>query len=654
ADPMWLLALTACTAPAPVDSAPPAVDKVVVLVLDGARVEDTFGEGTALDGSPTESILPGVREALLPKAARVVPAVTTGATSTAPGHCDLLAGRVVPHGHFTIRDDEGVGDYLPEWPTFLQAFLDADPDRRALVTGDTPHTEALVATHWPGADGVAEWENTAEGGLAEEDDAAVIARLIERLHGEDPPDFVLANLHAIDTHGHKEDEAAYLDGLRAADAWILRVWKALGQDPDYADRTLLVVTSDHGRHSVGDAIWSDHGDACTGCRQVPIVLFGPGVAEGANVATPWALVDLAPTLAHLLGVPLPFAEGLVMEDLLADPGAPRDRTGLVEPDGGAAVELLPDPATRSRVLVDGVGVSSTDALEARGPAHAGRLTCWREIAGSGDPYWPWEARCVEQIDGALVPVAFAADGVDPWFRPALAEVGDTIWAAWGDNPSGGVAKDDGPPDPVRLARRVGDAWEPAGSTVTGFFPMTPALAATGTSSAIVAFAASDTPARGRYTRRIRLYRVEWADTGVTWSAETSWDLRDAGWGRQERPAVRASGESAAVAFLGYGGRDTAVLLSESADGGVTWSTPVTVPTEGRVLPTVAPVWDGLGRLWWTALSDTDEALACVYTAGATTCSSLGSPRVAGLGAAGDGVHVSIDTGVGAWEIVALP
>jgi phosphoglycerol transferase MdoB-like AlkP superfamily enzyme len=50
-------------------------------------------------------------------------------------------------------------------------------------------------------------------------------------------------------------------------------------------------------------------------RQVPVILFGRGIKSGrfAQAATP---ADIAPTLAHLVGVPMPKATGHVLREAL--------------------------------------------------------------------------------------------------------------------------------------------------------------------------------------------------------------------------------------------------------------------------------------------------------------------------------------------------
>lgn len=645
---------------------PGSATKLVIVVLDGVRIEDSFGAGTALDGAATESILPGVRETLLPIGALVTPATQTGATSTAPGHCDLLSGRNVPYGHFNIQEVAGVGDYIPEWPTFIQAFL-ANSERTALLTGDTPHTAGLVGTLYPGLSSVATFENIAAGGIEDENDTAAIDGLLAHMQS-DAPDFALVNLHAADTFGHMAEAEQYMAAVRATDANLLRVWGAIQTLPAYRDQTLLVITADHGRHRLGNATdWEGHGDVCTGCREVPIFIAGPGAAQGVSVATSYALIDLAPTLAALLGVDMPFAEGLVMSDLLGGDRA-RERRGVVELSGAhASVELLDDPAHRSRVVVDGVELSDPLALEARGPIamdiHAdrgGTMACWRELDPAGTSLWSWHSACSETLDGVWTPFDFPLENVDPWWTPALAEVGEEIWTAWVDNAGGGVPKDDEPPQPVPVARRVRGAWVQSKTSAMTYFPATPALAGIGADAAVLAYVGSDTPFDGRYTRRVRVMPVVWA-TGTadpTWIQPTTFDLSADGVGRQERPAMRADGVNVGLAFLAYGGGETWVYGANSADGGGTWTAAVRVSTDERVLPEIAPVWDRFGRLWWGALAEDGSAEACNATltdgiASAVVCTAVGSSRIAGLAAAGPGVRVSIDRSVGEWTETAV-
>jgi len=101
-----------------------------------------------------------------------------------------------------------------------------------------------------------------------------------------------------------EREIRYLDDLMAG---FLDRLEELG----LAERTLLVVTSDHGE-GFGEHFWTGHGlDAHDESIRVPLLVRAPGlVPAGRVIDTPMGLIDLVPTLLDLLGLPpLPDLQG---------------------------------------------------------------------------------------------------------------------------------------------------------------------------------------------------------------------------------------------------------------------------------------------------------------------------------------------------------
>jgi arylsulfatase A-like enzyme len=110
--------------------------------------------------------------------------------------------------------------------------------------------------------------------------------------------------------------ALYDGALRYIDdtfALLLERLEALG----VAGRTVIAVTSDHGeefwdhaeieRRLGGDPrdIWGvDHGHSLfQELLRVPLIVSGPGVAAGRTVPCAISLLDLAPTLLEVVGVP---------------------------------------------------------------------------------------------------------------------------------------------------------------------------------------------------------------------------------------------------------------------------------------------------------------------------------------------------------------
>jgi iduronate 2-sulfatase len=95
---------------------------------------------------------------------------------------------------------------------------------------------------------------------------------------------------------------------------------------DIRDRTVVVLTSDHG------FLLGEHGNhwrkgsLFAESARVPLIIAGPGISVGMSSNEPAELLDLYPTLVELSGLPRPKGlQGLSLVEQLRDPGAPRDR-----------------------------------------------------------------------------------------------------------------------------------------------------------------------------------------------------------------------------------------------------------------------------------------------------------------------------------------
>src|SRR5690606_23635516 len=92
--------------------------------------------------------------------------------------------------------------------------------------------------------------------------------------------------------------------------------------PERRDRTIVVITSDHGE-AFGDHQNSRHGATVYEEElHVPLLVFGPGIVAGTRV-TPVSLVELLPTLLALAGLePATGVCGQGWADSLRDGGEP--------------------------------------------------------------------------------------------------------------------------------------------------------------------------------------------------------------------------------------------------------------------------------------------------------------------------------------------
>ncbi|MFO0980199.1 MAG: sulfatase-like hydrolase/transferase [Planctomycetota bacterium] len=131
--------------------------------------------------------------------------------------------------------------------------------------------------------------------------------------------------------------AIYDGALREADDAVCELMGALAER-GLLDRTIVLVTADHGEHlfeygnTVDHGKWFRGGDAA---NRVPIMLAGPGVPARAE-PIPWLVrhIDIAPTLLDLAQVPLsdlpPTFAGESLRPLWEHPEADPGRHALAE------------------------------------------------------------------------------------------------------------------------------------------------------------------------------------------------------------------------------------------------------------------------------------------------------------------------------------
>jgi hypothetical protein len=100
-------------------------------------------------------------------------------------------------------------------------------------------------------------------------------------------------------HGRRYD--LYLDAAERNDRFVRRLWETAQAMPEYANRTALIVTTDHGR---GDTAtdWPDHGRKVPAADRIWIGVTGPSVpALGVRAGVVTTQAQVAATIAALLG-----------------------------------------------------------------------------------------------------------------------------------------------------------------------------------------------------------------------------------------------------------------------------------------------------------------------------------------------------------------
>ena len=143
----------------------------------------------------------------------------------------------------------------------------------------------------------------------------------------------------------KHLEELYDAGIRQLDSELGRLLMALS-GPAYRERTLLIITSDHGEE------FGDHGRVDHFLTQyqevlrVPLMMRGPAITPGQRIDTPVSLVDLVPTVLSMTGQPaLQNSDGLDLTPLFrgADDRNFLERTQYGEAGGGITYEAIVAP-----------------------------------------------------------------------------------------------------------------------------------------------------------------------------------------------------------------------------------------------------------------------------------------------------------------------
>jgi len=140
--------------------------------------------------------------------------------------------------------------------------------------------------------------------------------------------------HYIDAHaeyvpheafdfGHKGRDL-YDGELAFVDHHLGRVLDALAKRP-FADRTLIIITSDHGEAFGEHGLYRHGFELWEELVRVPLVIYVPG-AQPRRIAVRRGAIDIVPTILDVFGVPSPVDEKpplhgvTLLPDVLAPPG----------------------------------------------------------------------------------------------------------------------------------------------------------------------------------------------------------------------------------------------------------------------------------------------------------------------------------------------
>ncbi|WP_165219722.1 alkaline phosphatase family protein [Aquisphaera insulae] len=351
--------------------APRRVENVIIVTLDGFRHQELFGgaeralidakAGGVEDVQATTKLYwrdtpEARRETLMPFLWRTIvgkgqvfgdrskgatAAVTNGMKFSYPGYSEIFCGFGDP------RVDSN--DKVPNPNKTVLEFLDELPAYRgkvaAVCTWDvfpsifrSSQNKLFVQAGWTPLEGEPQTERQRQLNL--------MVRRLPHYWGGNAFDFItmesthvyveksrprvlFIGLGETDEWAHHRRYDLYLQAAHESDDFLRSLWESLQAMPEYAGKTAMIVTCDHGRGSNSDD-WTSHGEKVDGAENIWIAVMGPTTpALGIRTNVAVTQSQIASTIAALLG-----------EDFLA--ASPRS----AQPLPGVGVAVAQNGASR--------------------------------------------------------------------------------------------------------------------------------------------------------------------------------------------------------------------------------------------------------------------------------------------------------------------
>jgi arylsulfatase A-like enzyme len=305
----------------PFRSPAPAPASLILVTVDTLRADRCSAYGHARATTPHLDRLAG-RGVLFKHAYTPMP-------TTLPAHVSLFTG-LLPTGHGVRRN----GRRLPPLRSYLPETLQGAGYQTAAVVASFVLDRSfgldrgfdLYDDEIPEAGssyrGVESWEGVAVAGGFDRRAAATTDRALAVLKALDPRRPAFLWVHYFDPHHPYDPPEAYAersalprdaterarrlyDGEVAyADAEIGRLFAGVEAHFD-PRRTLVVLTADHGEGLMTHGFMGHGAILYEEAIRIPLVMRWDGTLARRLVEAPVSLVDLAPTLLGLLGLPLP-------------------------------------------------------------------------------------------------------------------------------------------------------------------------------------------------------------------------------------------------------------------------------------------------------------------------------------------------------------
>ncbi len=300
---------------------PVAAENVVLVIIDGARYSETFGD-------PTRAHIPEMEE-LAERGAIVDEFYNDEYTYTSRAVPALWCGDWTEVRDTTYQSQNTQYTLSPSIFEYFRHDTNAPADECYYVL---KYLSSLWLPSFHPEYGPDYWPTFYSEGSTDLD---VLDNAIDVLHDEQPQ-LMLVYFADVDHAGHSGVWDDYISAIETADYCVSQLWSAIQADDHYRDDTVLMVTNDHGRHDDQHGGFSGHGDGCDGCRHIMMLAIGPGIGEELVTTQYRTIPDFAVTACAILDIDPAYAGGEVMDELFvqnsageSDPSPLPDQTDLL-------------------------------------------------------------------------------------------------------------------------------------------------------------------------------------------------------------------------------------------------------------------------------------------------------------------------------------
>ncbi len=276
---------------------------VIVVIIDGARYTETFGDTARrfvpyMDSlSHYGTIIDKYYNRHKTYTSQAIPALWTG--SWAGTRDTIIEGQ---NTQYTLR------------PSVFEYYR----KQRNAPLDSCIYTLKYVSSLWRQSFytgyGPDYWPMTVSEGASDIEVEQRTKQIVQEYH----PRFLWMYLADVDHAGHTGNWDYYTRAIEIADSLVADLWNFVQQDDFYRGKTYLLVTNDHGRHDDQHGGFQNHGCSCEGCQHIMFLALGPDIKRNYVGHQEYETQDFAVTVAHILGVNPEYADGRVIDDIFMD------------------------------------------------------------------------------------------------------------------------------------------------------------------------------------------------------------------------------------------------------------------------------------------------------------------------------------------------